>query len=48
MAEKRIFLIFVDSDLNLCKALQVCAFSPHATTARGPKRAEGVCKGAYT
>ena len=27
MAEKRIFLIFVDSDLNLCKALQVRAFS---------------------
>ena len=26
MAEKRIFLIFVDSDLNLCKASQVRAF----------------------
>ena len=30
IAEKRIFLIFVDSDLNLCKASQVRAFSPHA------------------
>ena len=31
MAEKRIFLIFVDSDLNLCKALQVGALSPLCT-----------------
>ena len=30
MAEKRIFLIFVDSELNLCKASQVRAFSPRA------------------
>ena len=30
IAEKRIFLIFVDSDLNLCKASQVRAFSPRA------------------
>ena len=30
MAEKRIFLIFVDLDLNLCKASKVPAFSPLA------------------
>ena len=30
MAEKRIYLIFVDSDLNLCKASQVRTFSPRA------------------
>ena len=30
MAEKRIFSIFFYSDLNLCKASQVHAFSPHA------------------
>ena len=30
IAEKRIFLIFVDSDLNLCKASQVCVFSSRA------------------
>ena len=30
IAEKRIFLIFVDSDLNLCKASQVRAFSHRA------------------
>ena len=28
IAEKRIFLFFVYSDLNLCKASQVRAFSP--------------------
>ena len=32
IAEKHIFLIFVDSDLNLCKASQVRAFSPRART----------------
>ena len=30
MAEKRIFSIFVDLDLNLCKASRVHAFSPRA------------------
>ena len=30
IAKKRIFLIFVDSDLNLCKASQVRTFSPRA------------------
>ena len=30
MAEKRIFLIFVDSYLNFCKASQVRAFSTRA------------------
>ena len=30
MAEKRIFSIFVDSDLNLYTASQVRAFSPRA------------------
>ena len=30
MAEKRIFLIFVDSDMNLRKALQMRALSPRA------------------
>ena len=29
MAEKRIFLIFVDLYLNFCKASQVRVFSPH-------------------
>ena len=30
IAEKRIFLIFIGLDLNLCKASQVRAFSPRA------------------